>query len=489
MALHRCLSSFTRQWNLIADTYRDSGKYEQAVEYQLQCLTQRQKLGSQSDVASSFYKLGRIYQAWGKYEQAISYYQQSRNLYEQLDREQSVANQCGWISDCYHDWGKYEQAIECLQNYLQTYQNSDNNLNTALAYLRLGRIYQAWGKYEQAISYYQQSRGIYEQLDKKQDVASLWGWMSNCYRDWGKYKQAIEYRQNYLQMNQRLDNQPIVAGAYSGIGQICQEWDKYEQAISYYQQSNELYKELGREQDLANQLSRVANCYLNLKDYNKAIDYYQQSCDLHSLLGDNKSVAIRCRRLAYTQSLLARNLEDTTQAFDLLAQAEQNIHQAMQINTAGAYTENLAYDYIALSLLISERLRLSPNNGLSPQEQIAQFEQNYNIGLCYFDELGQTVDKAEEVLDIARAYLEVGALENLEFAEELAQESLHVFQEFNRRKLEASAYKLLGEIYLKRRERKNSNAEAIATQFLTESLQIYHALDLQEKAIEVEKLL
>jgi hypothetical protein len=187
--------------------------------------------------------------------------------------------------------------------------------------------------------------------------------------------------------------------------------------------------------------------------------------------------------------LLARNLEDTTQAFDLLAQAEQNIHQAMQINTAGAYIKNLAYDYIALSLLISERLRLLPNNDLSPQERIAQFEQNYNTGFSYFDELGQTISKADEALDIARAYLEVGALENLKFAKQLAQEFLHVFQEYNRRQLEASACKLLGEIYLKRRERNRNNAGAIATQFLTESLQIYRALDLQEKASEVEKLL
>ncbi len=384
---------------------------------------------------------------------------------------------------------KYEQAIECVQNCLQMNQRLDNHLNIAFAHLQLGRIYQEWGKYEQAISYYQQSRGMYEQLDRKQAVANQWGWMSNCYRNWGKYEQAIECQQNYSQAYHLLDNQPDIARAYSGIGHIYQEWDKYEQAISYYQQSSQLYEQLGREQDVANQLYGLANCYKNLKDYNTAIDYYQQSCDLHFSLGDNKSVAIRYRRLAYTQSLLARNLEDTTQAFDLLAQAEQNIYKAMQINTAGAYTKNLAYDYIALSLLISERLRLLPNNDSSLQEQIAQFEQNYNIGFSYFDELGQTVDKAEEVLDIARAYLEVGALENLDRAEQLAQESLHVFQEYNRRKLEASACKLLGEIYLKRREHNQNNAEAIATQFLTESLQIYRTLDLQEKASEVEKLL
>ena len=73
--------------------------------------------------------------------------------------------------------------------------------------------------------------------------------------------------------------------------------------------------------------------------------------------------------------------------------------------------------------------------------------------LAYLTELGQIVDRAEETLGIARAYLKVNVLENLDKAEELAQESLQVFQDYNRRKLEAEVRKLLGEIYLSRAQR------------------------------------
>jgi len=89
-----------------------------------------------------------------------------------------------------------------------------------------------------------------------------------------------------------------------------------------------------------------------------------------------------------------------TEAFDLLAQAEQNIRQAIKINTAGEYQENLAYDYTSLSLLYSECLHLLPNNSLSIQEQIILFEEYYHRGLTYLDELGQTVDRSDQALDI-----------------------------------------------------------------------------------------
>jgi hypothetical protein len=121
--------------------------------------------------------------------------------------------------------------------------------------------------------------------------------------------------------------------------------------------------------------------------------------------------------------------------------------------------------------------------------RIAQFEQSYTTGFACLTELGQAVDNANEALDIARAYLEISLLENLDRAEALAHQSLQTFQDFNRRKLEASACKLLGEIYLARAHRQESGAIATASQFLTASLHLYRELDLTEKAAEVEQLM
>ena len=47
----------------------------------------------------------------------------------------------------------------------------------------------------------------------------------------------------------------------------------------------------------------------------------------------------------------------------------------------------------------------------------------------------------------------------------------------------------MDEIYRKRAQRNQPDAEVNAAQFLTESLQIYRELDLNEKATEVEQLL
>jgi tetratricopeptide (TPR) repeat protein/energy-coupling factor transporter ATP-binding protein EcfA2 len=517
------------QWYNLADCYRDWGKYQQAVECVLKDLAIRQKLEDQTRIALVHLQLGLIYLMWGKYEQASTYYQQSRELYEQLGQEQNVAALWGCLTVCYREWGKYQQAEECELKVLAIRQQLDDQPNIARAYFQLGRIYQAWGKCEQAIAHYLQSRNLYEQLGQDKDVASRWYNLADCYRDWGKHQQALECQQQCLRIRQTLDDQSWVAVSYYQLGRIYQDWGKYEQAIAHYQQSRELYEQLGKEKDVANlwywlgdgyrdwgkyeqaltyyqhsldlyeqldlqknvanRLSNLANGYRDLKNYTKAIEYYQQSRDLHQQLGQDKSMARRCRQIANSQRLLAKNTPDTAEASNLLTQAEQNIRQAIQLNTAGDYKKRLAYDYTTLGLLWSERLRLLPADDPSLPEQIAQFEDYYNTGLTYLTELGQTIDRAEETLDMARAYLEINALENLDRAEALAQESLQIFQDYNRRKLEAVARKLLGEIYLKRAQRHQPNAEAIAHQFLSESLQLYRELDLTEKAAEVEQLM
>jgi len=516
-------------WLWLADCYRDWGKYSQALECGNQGLAIRQQLDDQASIANAYFRLGRIYQGWGKYEQAINSYQQSKELYQHLGRDKDVADLWLWLADCYRDWGKYSQALECENQGLAIRQQLDDQASIASAYNQLGKIYQGWGKYEQAIHYHQQSQERYQQLGRDKDVANLWYWMADCYRESGKYQQALECENQCLAIRQQLDDQASIANAYNQLGRIYQGWGKYEQAISSYEQSQERYQQLGRDKDVANQWYNLAVCYREwgkyeqaiecenqclairqqLGDqvgiagahfqlgriyqgwgkYEQAINYYQQSKGLCQHLGRENNLAQTLRRFGYAQTLLAKTYQDNVVALNLLTQAENNIRQAIQFNTTGDYKYHLAYDYTILGLLYSERLHFLPSDDSSIQEQVVLFEQYYHTGLTYLTELGQTVDRANAALDMARAYLEVEVLQNLNRAEEIAQECLQIFHEYNRRKQEAAALKLLGEIYQKRTQQNQPDAEPIATQFLSQSLQIYRELDLQKEAVEVEQLM
>ncbi len=481
-------ANVANQWFWMADCYRDWGHYEQALAAEQQELSLRQKLDDQSGIADAYYQLGRIYQDWGKYGEAITYHEQSRDIYQQLGKEIDIALAWCWIANCYRDWGHYEQALAAEQQELALRQKLDDQPGIASAYYRLGRIYQAWGKYGEAINHYEQSRDRYQQLGKEANVANLWYWLATCYRDWGQYKQALAAEQQELVLRQKLDDQPNIADAYYQLGRIYQTWGKYDEAITHYKQGLNLAEKLDLRPFGGNQLSWLAACYRRLDDYPVAIEYYQKSFEQHHALGDNESAARRLRQLANTQRLQAKNSSPNV-ADSLLQQAEDNLQQAMQLDTAGDYSENLAYDQFAMALLIAEQLRCLPLGDNEIPEKIRQFEDAVSAGFDRFAQLGQVIDQADEALDIARAYLEIEPLRNLDRAETLARQSLQTFQEFNRRKLQAAANRLLGEIYQARAQAHEADAGVKANDFLAVSLSLYDELGLMKQATEVRQLL
>jgi tetratricopeptide (TPR) repeat protein len=516
------------QWNWIASCYREWDKYVLALDASQQNLYIRQKLDDQPNIASAYLQLGRIYQSWGNYEGAIAHYDQSRDRYQHLEKETDVANLWCRIADCYREWGKYELALDAGQQGLAIHQKIDDQSGIAFAYYQLGRIYQPWGKYEEALAYYEKSCDLYQQLEKEVDVANLWFLIAACYRKWGKYDLALEAEQQDLDIRQKRDDQSGIANAYIQLGRVYQFWGKYEEALTYYEQSRDLYQQLEKGTNVANLwlvlgdcyqswgkyeeaiayyqqscdlyealdfqqgvaylLSWLASCYRELKDYSTATNYYQRSIENHQAVRNNESTAIRFRQLSNTQRLWAKN-SPSDEATALLHQAKQNLQQAMDFDTAGDYRNNLAYDQLSLALLSAEDLRSLPATEDTISERVIHFEQSYTSGFTQFTELGQVVGRADETLKIARVYLEITALENLDQAEALALQSLQTFQAFNRRKLGAEANKLLGEIYLKRATSGQLDATISANQFLTKSLCLYKELTLTQQAEEVAKLL
>ncbi|MEM8504895.1 MAG: tetratricopeptide repeat protein [Cyanobacteria bacterium P01_D01_bin.1] len=473
-------------WNNIAGCYREWDKYEEAITAQQQDLALREKLDDQTGIASAYYQFGCIYQAWGKYEEAIAHHEQSRDRYQQLDKEANVTNQWYWIANCYREWSKYKEAIEAQQQCLALREKLNNQLDIASAYWEFGRIYQTWSKYEEAIAHYEQSRDRYQQLDKKDKVANQWYNLADCYREWGKYEDAIAAQKMDLALREKLHDYRNLADAYYQLGRIYQAWGKYKKAISQHKRSKYLYQKLDLKQKVANQLSWMAACHQDLKQYEQATQHYQASIQQHQALDHAESTARRLRQLANTQRLQAiesPQVEATTR----LQQAHSNLQQAIQIDTTNDYRENLAYDAISLALLTAEQLRHLPPTDPTIPTHIAQFEQSTTDAFTRFTQLGQTVNKAKEALDIARAYLEIPPLRNLAKAETLTRDSLQTFQTFNRRKLQAATYKLLGEIYTA--QPPDPDVIDNAKTFFTQSLTLYRELDIENKALEVEKLL
>ncbi|MGB7443172.1 MAG: tetratricopeptide repeat protein [Coleofasciculaceae cyanobacterium] len=257
----------------------------------------------------------------------------------------------------------------------------------------------------------------------------------------------------------------------------------------------------------------IAIAYEKKDDYEQGLQYYQQCSEkLKSfILWRYWGVCHRSHH-QYEQSLecFQQALAITRQSNNRKAEADILSNIGISYQDWEKYEEAIAHYQQSRQLYATLDLQQKVANQLYWLAACYRDSKDYTTGFTYLTELGQTVDKADEALDIARAYLEINPLKNLNQAETLAQQSLQTCQEFNRRKLEASAYKLLGEIYLARHQddagtrgrgdaerdaqvpclfSQESDAKATASEFLNNSLQLYQELDLAEKVAEVEQLI
>jgi tetratricopeptide (TPR) repeat protein len=477
--------------------------------------------------AVAYVQAGNIYEQKDQYKEAIFYYQKGFVLYQKINQREEMAEQLVSIAMCYLYLNKYELALKAAQKSLTINKQIDNRIGIVLVYSHLGLVYQVWGRYEQAIEHFQQGKSLCQKpgfllgltpriiapllfivinqwlkvlrprSEFRKLLLILQGYkfinifdhcIASCYCDLGKYELSSAIAKDSLGTSKSLGEKAMIAHGFRHLGDIYKEWGKYQEATSNYQASFNLYIDLKMQEYMAESLYDLALCYRGSQDYLTAVTYLQDSLEKYQDLGDTQNTATQLRRLSNTQLEFARHLEKV-EAIDILYQAQNSLQQAMDLDIAGDYSKNLAYDYISQALLAAEFLRwLSPDDP-SFCQHIDQFEQSYATGFQYFDQLGWAINRAEAALNIARAYLEIPALENLDRAETLAQQSLQTFQEFNRRKLQAATYKLLGEIYLKQAQNQKPEAQAKAHHYLSESLQLYRDLDLSQSIQEVEDLL
>ena len=302
------------------------------------------------------------------------------------------------------------------------------------------------------------------------------------------YEQSLELQQRSLDLHEQLGIVSNIALSYDQFGDIYLEWDKYEKAIEYYEKSRDRYQELDLQENVAYQFCSLAHCQRELKKYDKALDYFHQSKEIHQILGTSESLSRRFRQIAEVYRLKAKTKSNPI-AIALLDQAHESLQQSIEIATTHEYTENLAYDYNVLALITADRLRYLETDDRSIPELINQVAIAHTTSIQHFTTLGQTQNQAAETLDIARAYLEIPHLQNLNHAETLTRQALQTFQDFPAYKRQAAAHRLLGEIYLARTQNQEPNARATAQDFLTTSLTLYQTLDLIQKASEVQDLL
>nr|MDJ0601267.1 tetratricopeptide repeat protein [Crocosphaera sp.] len=275
-----------------ATNYLQLQQYEAAKDASLESLELLDSLnnvdeqGKQSNLATTYYQLGRVAQELREWDEARNYYQQALSIkIEYGDRysQASTYHHLGMVAEELREWDEarnyYQQALSIKIEYGDRYSQ-------ASTYHNLGMVAHKLREWDEARNYYQQALSIKIEYGDRFSQASTYhhlGYIAQELREWDEarnyYQQAlsikIEYGDRYLQ-----------ASTYHHLGMVAEELREWDEARNYYQQALSIFDEYGDRYSQASTYHHLGIVAQELREWDEARNYYQQALSIKIEYGD-----------------------------------------------------------------------------------------------------------------------------------------------------------------------------------------------------------
>lgn len=220
----------------IGVAYFYQGKYDKALEYHLQALTLRERLGDKRGQAASLNNIGLVYYDESKYDLALVHHLKALKLREEIGDQQGVSSS--------------------LSN--------------------IGLIYSEQLQYDSAQAYFLKALSVFRQIGDKQGEASLLNNIGRIYTNQGNYDNALECYRQSLELKRQLGNHEGEAASLNNIAQVWLERGQYRAALRYSEQALELADSVGAIVRKQEALETISDIYTALGDDKRALEYYRQ---------------------------------------------------------------------------------------------------------------------------------------------------------------------------------------------------------------------
>jgi tetratricopeptide (TPR) repeat protein len=241
------------------------GQIQKAIEYFNASLEIEKKLGSKSDIASSYLNLAYIFEKQGNVEKAISYLSESLKLYEELDNKKGIARSLNNMAVIYDEQHDAQKAFEYHNRSLKISEalSRSDNKNDAIA----------------------AKRDIAFTLINMANLNDFKIAVKNNRPRFLSTDLAIVYTKRALSILSEIGDKPGLAGAYVSMGSLYNQCDSIEQSFKCLNKAAELYKEADETQGIANATYLLGNMYYKTKDDVRAKEMALRSFAMAKELG------------------------------------------------------------------------------------------------------------------------------------------------------------------------------------------------------------
>lgn len=264
-----------------------SDNSKKALEYAQEALKIGQKLNHQPTIATSFNRIGLVYDLENEFSQALTYYKKALVVNEQLNDQKNISGSLNNIGGIYYYSGDYEnaltyylKALTIRETLLEKTSSIELEKLVAQSHNNIAMIYKAQKKYNDALKYYQLSLDVKRKINDENGVRTSLMNMGAVYLELKEYSHARKVSGEALQIAIKNKSKTDVGSNLCLIGLTFKSEGETKLALDYFNQAQNIYDSLQSPLALASIYVNISGVYIDLKEYNKAILYAEKALNI-----------------------------------------------------------------------------------------------------------------------------------------------------------------------------------------------------------------
>jgi signal transduction histidine kinase/DNA-binding response OmpR family regulator/Tfp pilus assembly protein PilF len=258
---------------IIISDYLSPNNPQQALDYLNQALELSLKVKNNLGIATSYSRMGALYQLSGQYSKAIDCFSSSIRLFEKLGNEYGLGscyNAFGWL---WYEIRDYEKASKYFKLSLEIFKKLGNETAIASLYLNYGSVLDFMEQYDSAFFYITEAKNIFEKLNDSALIVDSYMNYGNHFEILGKHDTALLFYSESLNICKKLGFKDRIADSYINMGNIYNLLGEYENAVLFFDSAMNIAEEIKSPDKIMNNAEGLSTAYKNLGNYEAAYRY------------------------------------------------------------------------------------------------------------------------------------------------------------------------------------------------------------------------
>ncbi len=217
------------------------------------------------------------------YDSAITLAKEALNKSNNLSYQNGIINSLLIVADGFKAKSDYSMSLNYYLQALSEIEKQKNQQDLLTVNERLGQLFFDWGIPERALIYFDNAL---ELSGKPFGISQidLLNKIAEIHIRLGEYTTALTRYQQALAIGRENDNTDLTLSALKQIALIYNQQKDFENAIKYNFEILDLNRQVKDTVNIAVSLNSIGSLYKDLNDLNKSLDYYKQALVINQQL-------------------------------------------------------------------------------------------------------------------------------------------------------------------------------------------------------------